>query len=92
MIHFLKRFFKVLLTNSSFDATAEQLRYAGVLEAIRVSRVGFSQRYVHESFIGRYGFLISDCFGNDKDIERIDLLVNELAKLIWTDQNPGTSW
>jgi len=37
---------------------AEQLRCAGVLEAIRVSRVGFPHRYYHEQFINRYGLLV----------------------------------
>ncbi|MGK3741378.1 MAG: myosin-5 [Bacillariaceae sp.] len=38
---------------------AEQLRCAGVLEAIRVSRVGFPHRYYHEQFIIRYGILLT---------------------------------
>lgn len=36
---------------------ADQLRCAGVLEAIRVSRVGFPHRYFHDNFIQRYGIL-----------------------------------
>jgi len=36
---------------------ADQLRCAGVLEAIRVSRVGFPHRYFHETFMQRYGIL-----------------------------------
>ncbi len=36
---------------------ADQLRCAGVLEAIRVSRVGFPHRYYHGQFIMRYGLL-----------------------------------
>jgi myosin-5 len=36
---------------------AEQLRCAGVLEAIRVSRVGFPHRFYHEQFLERYGIL-----------------------------------
>jgi myosin-5 len=42
-----------------FDALviADQLRCAGVLEAIRVSRVGFPHRYNHEHFVYRYGLL-----------------------------------
>jgi myosin V len=38
---------------------ADQLRCAGVLEAIRVSRVGFPQRYTHDGFVQRYGMLLS---------------------------------
>ena len=36
---------------------ADQLRCAGVLEAIRVSRVGFPHRYFHTHFVDRYGLL-----------------------------------
>jgi myosin heavy subunit len=39
------------------DVVADQLRCAGVLEAIRVSRVGFPNRYFHEHFVQRYGLL-----------------------------------
>lgn len=42
-----------------FDALviADQLRCAGVLEAVRVSRVGFSNRYYHENFVSRFSLL-----------------------------------
>jgi myosin-5 len=42
-----------------FDAhiIADQLRCAGVLEAIRVSRVGFPHRYFHDYFLQRYAVL-----------------------------------
>jgi myosin-5 len=33
---------------------ANQLRYAGVIEAVRVSRVGYPQRYSHAAFMNRY--------------------------------------
>ena len=36
---------------------ADQLRCAGVLEAIRVSRVGFPHRFYHDEFLQRYGIL-----------------------------------
>eukprot|EP00934_Nitzschia_sp_Nitz4_P005268 Nitzschia sp. Nitz4//scaffold121_size67750//19128//26880//NITZ4_006065-RA/size67750-augustus-gene-0.121-mRNA-1//1//CDS//3329534342//5258//frame0 len=36
---------------------ADQLRCAGVLEAIRVSRVGLPHRFFHENFLQRYGML-----------------------------------
>ena len=36
---------------------ADQLNCAGVLEAIRVSRVGFPHRYSQEQFLQRYGML-----------------------------------
>ena len=36
---------------------ADQLRSGGVLEAVRVSRVGFPQRYLHDVFLRRYSIL-----------------------------------
>jgi myosin V len=47
------------LVPHNFDAMviADQLRCAGVLEAIRVSRVGFPNRYYHDHFVQRYGLL-----------------------------------
>ncbi len=39
------------------EVVADQLRAAGVLEAVRVSRIGFPQRYKHDMFIQRYGLL-----------------------------------
>jgi myosin-5 len=41
------------------EVVADQLRAAGVLEAVRVSRIGFPQRYKHDLFIQRYGLLAS---------------------------------
>ena len=47
------------LVPHNFDALviADQLRCAGVLEAIRVSRVGFPNRYYHHHFVQRYELL-----------------------------------
>ncbi|KAL7574803.1 hypothetical protein ACA910_010647 [Epithemia clementina (nom. ined.)] len=47
------------LIPNNFDPLiiADQLRCAGVLEAIRVSRVGFPHRYFHNHFVERYGLL-----------------------------------
>jgi len=44
------------LQPDNFDTAviAEQLRCAGILEAVRVSRVGYPQRYSHERFVLRY--------------------------------------
>ena len=72
-----------MIPNDFEDAIiADQLRYAGVLEAIRVSRVGYSQRYSHDMFVSRYGFIAH----NEK---KIDVLVKEIAKKIWHDLNPN---
>mmetsp|Transcript_2688 Transcript_2688/g.3804 ORF Transcript_2688/g.3804 Transcript_2688/m.3804 type:complete len:1300 (-) Transcript_2688:51-3950(-) len=43
--------------NFDSDVIATQLNYAGILEAVRVSRVGFPQRYLHKIFLHRYQFL-----------------------------------
>ena len=42
-----------------FDSAviADQLRCAGILEAVRVSRVGYPQRYLHKTFVQRYQVL-----------------------------------
>jgi len=47
------------LEPDNFDSAviAEQLRCAGILEAVRVSRVGYPQRYLHERFVSRYQVL-----------------------------------
>ena len=45
-----------LLVPDHFDPLmiVEQLRCAGVVEAVRVSRVGYPQRYNHSQFVARY--------------------------------------
>ncbi|EED86775.1 predicted protein, partial [Thalassiosira pseudonana CCMP1335] len=45
-----------LLVPDHFDPLmiVEQLRCAGVVEAVRVSRVGYPQRYSHSQFVSRY--------------------------------------
>jgi len=47
------------LEPDNFDSAviADQLRCAGILEAVRVSRVGYPQRYLHERFVHRYQVL-----------------------------------
>merc|ERR1719223_1310914 len=47
------------LQPDNFDSAviADQLRCAGILEAVRVSRVGYPQRYLHERFVQRYQIL-----------------------------------
>lgn len=48
----------------------EQLRYSGVLEAVRVARAGFPVRYSHKEFIDRYGIIedqTSSGKSNNKD-------------------------
>ncbi len=38
----------------------QQLRYAGVFEAVRIRQTGYPFRYSHENFLKRYGFLVKD--------------------------------
>jgi myosin-5 len=68
---------------------ADQLRCAGVLEVIRVSRVGFPHRFCHDAFTKRYGLLspsrgigqpsgTSQCSGVVKDlIPRVTAVLHE---------------
>jgi myosin-5 len=68
---------------------ADQLRYAGVLEAIRVSRVGYSQRYSHANFLGRYSFIAPKAVKLARDDKKVDILVVEIAKKVWEQLNPN---
>ena len=68
---------------------ADQLRYAGILEAIRVSRVGYPQRYLHERFLSRYRILGTkelrsrhSSRGQNPAAE-CKVLVDAIAKKIW---------
>ena len=47
------------LEPDNFDCAviADQLKCAGILEAVRVSRVGYPQRYLHKTFVQRYQVL-----------------------------------
>jgi len=35
----------------------QQLRYAGVFEAVRIRQTGYPFRYTHQNFLKRYGFM-----------------------------------
>jgi myosin-5 len=77
-----------LLVPGSFSPAiiADQLRCAGVLEAIRVSRVGFPQRYPHSEFARRYQMLARKHipkhkrYYSEKDL--CEIVVNAIALLI----------
>jgi myosin-5 len=71
---------------------ADQLRCAGVLEAIRVSRVGFPQRYAHDAFVHRYHMLAiqselkqKSSFSRGKDL--CEVLVRRALRLVWQMQD-----
>mmetsp|Transcript_17371 Transcript_17371/g.24755 ORF Transcript_17371/g.24755 Transcript_17371/m.24755 type:complete len:1182 (-) Transcript_17371:445-3990(-) len=53
-------------------STAEQLRCAGVLSAIAISRAAFPTRLHHEDFIERFDFLSSARFGDDEDEKKVE--------------------
>lgn len=61
----------------------EQLRYSGVLEAVRVSRAGYPTRYPHSQFISRY-YMLGD-LGQDRTIRNKDIisLVKNVSKHAW---------
>lgn len=85
------------LLPDSFHPTviADQLRCAGVLEAIRVSRIGFSQRYAHDAFLHRYHMLAinelqqKSSFSHKKDL--CEALVKRTLRLVWQIQNEGSA-
>lgn len=62
---------------------ADQLRCAGVIEAVRVSRVGYPQRYTHSRFVARYHILGQSALKNAARSSRrrkpVDVLVEAIA-------------
>ena len=68
---------------------ADQLRCAGVLEAVRVSRIGYPQRYSKAMFVQRYWILGIEALsrasrrGNDL----CETLVENIVPQIWQRQN-----
>jgi myosin-5 len=65
----------------------EQLRYSGVLEAVRVSRAGYPTRYPHALFLSRY-YMLGDLGGDgNKRSNDIVKLVKWIAFHIWEHDN-----
>ena len=66
---------------------SDQLRYAGVIEAVRVSRVGYPHRYPHNAFVSRYRTLalpeLKKAQRMGKRTKAIDIVVNVLAVRVW---------
>ncbi len=58
---------------NNFNRTrcVEQLRYGGVLEAVRVARAGFPVRLVHSEFYCRYRPLVNPFFAKAKTMPRL---------------------
>ncbi|KAL7543492.1 hypothetical protein ACHAXR_012784, partial [Thalassiosira sp. AJA248-18] len=61
----------------------EQLRYCGVLEAVRVSRAGYPTRYPHEVFVTRYYMLCAD---RSTDTDNLSPYHNEISANLTEDQ------
>lgn len=81
-----------LLLPNKFDPCiiADQLRCAGVLEAIRVSRVGFPQRYLHDLFFSRYFMLatkkeLKEASNLHRMMRPCEVLVQVVARKIRTE-------
>ncbi|GKY99374.1 hypothetical protein MPSEU_000892100 [Mayamaea pseudoterrestris] len=87
------------LVPHNFNATviADQLCCAGVLEAIRVSRVGFPHRYFHDHFVERYGIIAQaelaglkcSLHGSDFCQALVDALRTLLVDTLGTDDIHG---
>lgn len=78
---------------------ADQLRCAGVLEAIRVSRVGFPHRYTHWEFINLYSLLCKtqlEKHGGCRDMKElcevlVGFLIPMLREIISDEENSDVS-
>jgi len=75
------------LQPNEFDrgTIAYQLRNAGVLEAIRVSRAGYSQRFEHKMFVDRYRVI-----DVDSAADSVETLANTIAELAWNEENASS--
>lgn len=75
-----------LLVPDHFDPLmiVEQLRCAGVVEAVRVSRVGYPQRYSHSQFVSRYRTLgaeeMKKAARSSRKVKPVEALINTIAK------------
>ena len=69
---------------------SDQLRYAGVIEAVRVSRVGYPHRYPHNAFVTRYRILalaeLKKAQRTAKRTKPVDVVVRVIALKIWRIQ------
>lgn len=61
----------------------DQLRYCGVLEAVRVSRAGYPTRYPHEVFVTRYYML---CPNRGSDADNLSPYHNEIPVTLTEEQ------
>jgi myosin-5 len=94
-----------LLVQNSFDdaMVAQQLRCGGILQAVSVTRDGFTLHYTHSDFVKRYGLLTrdnkykkapsADRFGSKSVIEEckqvVDEMLQKLHKMEVKENNPA---
>jgi myosin heavy subunit len=77
-----------LLVPEHFDPViiADQLRCAGVIEAVRVSRVGYPQRYTHSTFLKRYRILalkdLKKAARSSRRSKPVEVLVMAIARQV----------
>ena len=82
------------LIPDNFDPViiADQLRSAGVVEAVRVSRLGYPQRYTHNLFLNRYKVLavaeLKKATKGGKKERPVDTLVFTIARKIHELEHP----
>ena len=85
----------------SFDRlrTTEQLRYGGVLEAVRVARSGFPVRLSHVDFYSRYRPLANPFHSLTRELPRIlsgdesdspKIMCEKLMEALWEDAQPSS--
>lgn len=77
------------LEPNHFDRSiiATQLAYTGVLEVIRISRLGYSQRYSLENFLRRYQFLSQDIKKSESSREQCIVLTQAIERM-WNEEHP----
>ena len=67
---------------------AKQLRCAGVLEVVRLSRVGYSQRFLHSNFISRYQMLLESDLPSYGDVSLRNLCHYMISKSPLAEMDP----
>ena len=74
------------------SVVADQLNCAGVLEAVRVSRVGYPQRYTKHMFIQRYWMLGIQALEKAKKYRQdlCEALVDHLVPFVWAEQQKSS--
>ena len=67
----------------------QQLRYAGVFEAVRIRQTGYPFRYSHKDFLKRYGFMGGPSIRSISDPKQACRKLLASLKGDWTDVQIG---